>query len=434
VSAVPVAWVQLSLSAQQAALMWRVGHGQRREFFYARLLGMPNVAMEVRLFGLGDFFGRRMLAELSAVNAANRALGRRQLRYQGALALLAALVGAAGLGWMVLRAARGASTVGDVSMFVAALAGVQGGLAGAVQSATGVHQALSLFDHLRAVLATRSDLPLAPSPGPVPPLRDRIELRDVWFRYDEDQPWILRGVDLTIPCGQTVALVGLNGAGKSTLVKLLCRFYDPERGSIRWDGTDLRDLDPAELRRHIGALFQNFAEYDLSAAENIAVGDLGALDARPRIEAAARRAGVHDVLSRLPLGYDTLLTRIFLRGAPDDDPQTGVMLSGGQWQRVALARALLRDTGDLMILDEPSAGLDARAEHEVHTALRAQRAGRTTLLISHRLSAVRDADRIVVLADGAVLEDGRHPDLIARQGRYAELFELQARGYAGAPA
>ncbi|MFI5910975.1 ABC transporter ATP-binding protein [Dactylosporangium sp. NPDC051541] len=434
VSAVPVMWVQLSLSGAQAALMWRVGHGQRREFFYARLLGLPNVAMEVRLFGLGDFFGRRMLAELSAVNAANRALGRRQLRSQGALALLAALVGAIGLAWSVARAARGDGSVGDVSMFVAALAGVQGGLSGAVQSASGVHQALSLFDHLRAVRAAPADLPLARSPRPVPALRHGIELRDVWFRYDEEQPWVLRGVDLFIPSGQTVALVGLNGAGKSTLVKLLCRFYDPSRGSIAWDGIDLRDLDPADLRQRIGALFQNFAEYDLSAAENIGVGDLGSLGAAHVIEGAARRAGVHDVLSGLPRGYDTLLTRIFLRGAPDDDPQAGVMLSGGQWQRVALARALLRDGRDLMILDEPSAGLDARAEHEVHTALRQRRAGRTTLLISHRLSAVRDADRIVVLDGGTVLEDGRHPDLIALRGRYAELFELQARGYVEQPA
>ncbi|MGI5241089.1 ABC transporter ATP-binding protein [Dactylosporangium sp. CA-139066] len=433
-SAVPVVWVQLSLSAEQAALMWRVGHGQRREFFYARLLSTPNVAMEVRLFGLGDFFGARMLAELSAVNAANRALGRRQLRRQGALALLGAAVSAGGLGWMLVRAAGGGSTVGDVSMFVAAVAGVQGSLSGAVQSATGMHQALSLFDHLRAVLATRSGPALPASPPPVPPLRHGIELRDVWFRYDADQPWVLRGVSVFIPCGQTLALVGLNGAGKSTLVKLLCRFYDPDRGSIRWDGTDLRELDPAGLRERIGAVFQNFAEYDLSAAENVAVGDLGSLDDRARIEAAARRAGVHDVLDRLPLGYDTLLTRIFMRGAPGDDPQDGVLLSGGQWQRVALARALLRDTRDLMILDEPSAGLDARAEHEVHTTLRARRTGRTTLLISHRLSTVRDADRIVVLADGAVIEDGRHADLVARRGRYAELFELQARGYAEQPA
>jgi ATP-binding cassette subfamily B protein len=432
-AAVPVLRVHLTLSAEQAAVLWRTGHSQRREMFYARLLTMPNVAKEVRLFGLGGFFRGRMLDELTGVNAEHRTLGARQLRRHAALALLSAAVAAGGLLWMVVEAAGGRATVGDVALFVAAVAGVQAGLAGAVQNAAGAHQALSLFDHYRAVVATEPDLVVPDRPAPVPVLRRGIELRDVWFRYRPDQPWVLRGVTLTVPCGQTLALVGLNGAGKSTLVKLLCRFYDPTRGTIRWDGVDLRELDPVLLRERIGAVFQDFAEYDLSAAENVAVGELAALDDRARIEAAAQRAGVHETLHRLPRGYDTLLTKLFVRGTRSDDPQHGVVLSGGQWQRVALARALLRDGRDLMILDEPSAGLDARAEHEVHAALREYRHGRTSVLISHRLSAVRHADRVVVLAGGEVVEDGTHAELMAVGGRYAELFEIQARGYADAP-
>ncbi|MEV4373506.1 ABC transporter ATP-binding protein [Nonomuraea sp. NPDC049637] len=429
VAALPLLRVHLRLGREQAEVMRTTGHGQRRELFFARLLSMPHAAKEIRLFGLGDFFRGRMLAELRAIDAERRRVAVRQLRGQGGQALLAAAIWGAGLVWIVAEAAAGRASVGDLSVFVAAVAGTQGGLAAGVRSLAAAHEALLLFGHYRAVLDTAPDLAPrtpsgrgAPSPGPVP---RGIEVRDVWFRYGPDQPWVLRGVDLDIPSGHSLALVGLNGAGKSTLVKLLCRFYDPERGAILWNGVDLRELDPAALRERLGAVFQDFAAYDLSAAENIAVGDLTA--GRARIEAAAVRAGADAILRALPRGYDTLLTKLF-----SDDEQSGVTLSGGQWQRIALARGLLRDRPELMILDEPNAGLDPAAEHEVHTVLREHRAGRTTLLISHRLSTVRDADTIAVLADGRIVERGDHEDLVRAGGRYAELFATQARGYAPA--
>ncbi|MEU7870569.1 ATP-binding cassette domain-containing protein [Dactylosporangium sp. NPDC049140] len=248
----------------------------------------------------------------------------------------------------------------------------------------------------------------------------------MWFRYSDEHPWVLPGVDLTIPAGGTVALVGLNGSGKSTLVKLLCRLYDPTRGTITWDGLDLREADPAALRSRLGAVFQDFMAYDLSAADNIALGDLRARDDPDRIEAAAARAGVGGTLRGLPRGYRTLLTREFY-GEGDDD---GVVLSGGQWQRIAIARGFLRTEADLMILDEPSSGLDPEAEHEIHAALRTARRGRTNLLISHRLSTVRDSDVIAVFDRGRIAERGDHAALLAAGGRYAALFRLQARGYA----
>ncbi|MEV7006956.1 ABC transporter ATP-binding protein [Streptosporangium sp. NPDC051022] len=429
---VPLVRVHLRLSREQAAVLWNTGHGQRRELFYARLLSMPHMAKEVRLFGLGDFFRDRMLDELRAVNAEQHRAGLRRLRGQGALALMAAAIAGAGLVWIIGEAVAGRATVGDLSMFVAAVAGTQAALAGAVQRFATGHQALLLFDHYQAVRAAEPDLPPPSRPVAVPPLSRGIELRDVWFRYGPEQPWILRGVDLFIPFGRSLAIVGLNGAGKSTLVKLLCRFHDPERGSVRWDGTDLREFEPAALRERIGAVFQDFGAYDLSAEENIAVGDLSALGDRGRVEAAARRAGADEMIRGLPRGYDTLLTKVFFRGTADDEDQVGVTLSGGQWQRVALARGLLRDRCDLVILDEPGSGLDPRAEHEVHTVLRGHRAGRTTLLISHRLSAVRDADAIAVLDGGRITELGGHGELVREGGRYAELFETQARGYTAA--
>jgi ATP-binding cassette, subfamily B, bacterial len=252
----------------------------------------------------------------------------------------------------------------------------------------------------------------------------------VWFRYGPDRPWVLHGVSFFVPSGQTMALVGRNGAGKSTLVKLLCRFYDPDRGRIRWDGVDLCDLDLAGLRDRISTVFQDYMSYELTARENIAVGELSLSRRDEAVTDAARQAGLHQVLATLPKGYDTLLTRSYFDLADKADPQTGVFLSGGQWQRIALARALLRGGRDLMILDEPSSGLDAEAEHEIHTRLRAQRGGYTTVLISHRLNAIRDADRILVLVDGVLAEQGSHAALMAQGGTYARLFSLQARGFA----
>ncbi len=324
-------------------------------------------------------------------------------------------------------AVSGSLSIGDVAMFVAAVAGVQGATQGLVHNLASAHRSVLLFHHYQEIESQPPDLPM--SADPVPPLRQGIELRDVWFRYADDQPWVLCGVNLTIPHGSSLALVGLNGAGKSTIVKLLCRFYDPCRGAILWDGVDIRSLAVDELRARIGAVFQDYMRYDLTAVENIGLGDVSAMDDRDRVVAASRRAGAHDVVTALPRGYDTLLSRMFFDEADREDPETGVLLSGGQWQRLALARAFLRDRRDLMILDEPSSGLDAQAEHEVHSSLRRHREGATSVLISHRLGTVRDASVIAVLTGGQVSELGTHDELMFLDGDYARLFRLQASGY-----
>ena len=418
---------QLRLSRYRARLHGDLGHATRREMFYAQLLNSTSAAKEVRLYGLGGLFAARMVRELRWANARRSRMDRRELLVQGLHALVATVVAGVGLIWAVQAARAGRLTVGDVSIFVVALAGVQDGIAILISSAGRLHEALLLFGHYRYVVAAGPDLTVRAA-ATVDPLTSGVELRDVWFRYGDDLPWVLQGVSLTIPAGRSTALVGENGCGKSTIVKLLCRFYDPQRGAVLWDGVDLRDLEPDQLRRRIGTVFQDYMCYELSAADNIGLGDTTALRDLDRVRRAARRAGIDPALAALPRGYDTMLSRAF-DNPLHDDPGTGVMLSGGQWQRVALARALVRDRADLLILDEPNAGLDAEAEHEVHQQLNAHRAGRTSLLISHRLSTVRDADTIVVLAAGRVAEQGTHDELMAAGGRYARLFRLQAAGY-----
>jgi ATP-binding cassette, subfamily B, bacterial len=429
VAAVPALRVELALNRRRAGMMSRLGHAERRRLFYGDLLTRPAAAKEVRIYGLAGFFRGRMMDELRGIDAGHRALDRTELIAQGTLSLVAAAVAGAALVWTVGAARDGRLSIGDVSVVVASLAGIQSAAAQLIDRLAEIHHSALLFEHYHAVIELPSDLPRAAQPERIHRLARGLEFRDVWFRYGAELPWVLRGVDLAIPRGRTLALVGENGAGKSTLVKLLCRFFDPVDGEVTWDGVDLRRLDPDELRARIGVVFQDFMEYELSAHENIAVGDLGALSDTDRVAAAARLAGIHDALAALPRGYATLLTRTFTDAADREDPATGVLLSGGQWQRLALARAFLRGRRDLLILDEPSAGLDPEAEHALHARLRAHRAGRTSVLISHRLGTVRTADAIATLVDGRIAELGTHDELVARAGTYARLFSLQASSY-----
>ncbi len=343
-AAVPAFVAEFFLSRRRAGLEWGVEQFHRREFFYSRLLTSVEAATEIRLFGVGSFLRARMMTERRRANAVNRRMDVREFLAQGGLTVLSATVAGLGLWWAITAARRGTLSIGDVAMFIAGVGGVQSALASLIGAIAGGHGRLLAFTHYIAVTRAEPDLPAAAG-GVAPELRRGIELRDVWFRYSDDHPWVLNGVNLTIPCGATVALVGLNGAGKTTLVKLLCRMYDPTRGQILWDGLDLRDIPPAGLRDRISAVFQEHMHYDMTAAENIGLGDLPALGDAARLSEAAAKAGMHDKITGLPWGYDTPLTRIFISGNDKDDPRAGVVLSGGQWQRLALARALVRACG-----------------------------------------------------------------------------------------
>jgi len=262
-------------------------------------------------------------------------------------------------------------------------------------------------------------------PRRIPPLTptharaQEIVFRDVSFRYPGTDKWVLRGVSLRLAAGEKMALVGENGAGKSTLIKLLMRLYDPSEGSILYGGTDLRDMDVRDLRDRIGVLFQDFVRYQWTARENVGIGWVPALEDRARVERAIEDGGARSVIEQLPQKIDTMLGGWF---------EEGHELSGGQWQKIALARAFMRDS-EVLVLDEPTASLDAEAEHELFVKLQQLAAERTAILISHRFSTVRRADRIAVLQDGRIEELGTHQELLDRDGRYAHLFRLQASGY-----
>jgi ATP-binding cassette, subfamily B, bacterial len=427
-SALPALGSELWLARRRADLQGRLSPVERREMFYRELLTNVPAAKEIRLFGTGAFLRDRMSAERRENNARQAGMDRREVAVQAVTGLTGAVVAGAALLWSLFAALHGRITVGDVSLLVASFAGVQTALGSLMRDLGNSHRHLLLFRTFLDIVDSEPDLPVPAVATAVPALRHGIEFRDVWFRYAPEHPWALRGVSFTVPHGQAVGLIGRNGAGKSTLIKLLCRMYDPDRGAILWDGVDLRELDPAALRSRIAAVFQDFMKYDLTAAENIGLGDLSTAAERRWIESAAARAGAHEFVSALPRGYDTLLSRIFIAG--DRRGATmGVTLSGGQWQRLALARAYARGERDLLILDEPSAGLDAEAEYEIHRGLKEYRSRRTSLLISHRLGAVRDADTLIVIEDGRVVERGTHDELIAHDGRYARMFATQAAGY-----
>ncbi len=434
-SALPMVVAEMRLGASRAAARLRGTPFRRQSLAYTSSMIDANVAQEIQLFGIGSFLRDKLVHALRGATDIERRQDRHELWVRALLGVLAAVAAAASLGLIVVGALQHRFNVGDVAIVLAAMSALQLTFTSLTTQLGQMAEVLRLLDHYQTVLETAAHREPQTAANPtrreVPVVHRGIEMRDVWFRYEEGQPWVLQGVNLTIPAHGALALVGPNGAGKTTIAKLLCRFYDPTHGEVLWDGINIREFPMDELRRHIGIVLQDPVTYDLTAAENIGVGSLGRLRNQPAIEAAAAMTSLHDILRALPRGYETLLSRLYFDERSDDP---GLLLSVGQQQRLALARALLRAEAQLLVLDEPTAALDPQAEAAIHERLRDLRHGRSSLLISHRLSTTRDADCIAVLSAGRVVESGNHQELMSLGGLYARLFTVQAAGYAEQPA
>jgi ATP-binding cassette subfamily B protein len=394
---------------------------ERRELDYVRQTAASiETAKEVKIFGLHRFLIDHYRRLADAFYLAKRSIALRRAAWGGVFTGVGTTAYYLAYAHIVWRTLEGDYTIGDLAFLAASFRRLRALLEALLTSFSSIAgQALYLNDLFSFFeMKPRILSPRYPLPWPRP-IREGFVFENVGFVYPGSTRWTVRNLSFTLKAGEVVALVGENGAGKTTLVKLLTRLYDPDEGRILLDGHDLREYDVEELRSSMGVIFQDFVRYNFTAGDNIAVGRISARGDHARIARAARSSQADEVIAGLPAGYGQRIGKRF---------KNGVELSGGEWQKVAIARAYMREA-EVLILDEPTAALDARAEFEVFQRFKELSKGKTAVLISHRFSSVRMADRIFVLLDGRVEAAGTHDELVATPGLYAELFELQASGY-----
>ena len=394
---------------------------ERRELDYLRYIGASNeTAKEIKIFGLEHFIAERFKVLSGQYFRANQKLALKRAAWGSLFSAIGTASYYAAYVFVIGQTVLGLISVGTLTFLAGAFNRLQGLLQGIVSRFSRIGETAlylqDLFDFLELQpLSGRQN-----GAHKVPrPIRQGFYFENVGFKYADSETWALKNLTFTLPPGEKLALVGENGAGKTTVVKLLANLYEPTEGRILLDGVDLREYDPVDLRREIGIIFQDYFRFMFTAGENIAVGNIPERGNRTLIREAADKSLADAVIEALPGKYDQMLGKRFAKG---------VELSGGQWQKVALARAYMRDA-QLVILDEPTAALDARAEHEVFLRFAELMKGKAAVLISHRFSTVRMADRILFLEHGRLIELGSHEELLAQGGKYAELFRLQAKGY-----
>ncbi|MEA5506358.1 ABC transporter ATP-binding protein [Halotia wernerae UHCC 0503] len=416
ISAFPAFLILLYLNKAQYRWSQRTTTDRRWLMYYDYLLTNSTMAAEVRLFDFADYFQ-------SSYQNLRRRLRKEQLKFlkdqtigRFVAAIIALIITGIALGWMGQQVLLGILTLGDLALFFQAFNQGQNIVKSLLSNLGQIYRNSLFIGNLFEFLQIKPQIISPPNPIPVPSaLKQEIKFRQVTFRYPGTQEAVLDNFNLTLPSGKIVAIVGDNGAGKSTLIKLLCRFYDPNSGSIELDGIDLRDFSVKELRRLITVLFQSPIPYYTTAGENIALGDVAVASNQVEIEAAAQASGIHEKILRLPLGYNTMLGKLFPEGTD---------LSGGQWQRLALARAFFR-RAQIIILDEPTSAMDPWAEHDWLERFRSLASGRTAIVITHRFTLAMQADIIHVMRAGQIVESGSHDQLLNLDGLYAQSWRDQ---------
>lgn len=406
---------------QKAYSITRSWTPQRRELDYLRWIGASNwTAKEVKIFGLSDFLATRFKTLADNYYKVNRDLSIKRSFWGSLLALVGTLAYYGAYLFIILQTIGGLITVGMLTFLAGSFNRMRNMLQAIMNRFSSIADRALYLQDLFDFLAVEPNIRSAAESIPVPKkTRKGFTFEKVGFQYPNSEAWVLRNLSFHLHAGEKLALVGENGAGKTTLVKLLARLYEPTEGRILLDGIDIKEYSLPDLRKAIGIIFQDFVRFDMTASENIAIGKIQELEAQDKIEDSAIKSLADTVIEPLPEQYEQRLGKRF-EGAVD--------LSGGQWQKIALARAYMRDA-QLLILDEPTSALDARAEHEVFLRFSDLIQGKMAVLISHRFSTVRMADRILFLENGQLLELGSHDELIAIDGKYAELFNLQAAGY-----
>jgi len=393
----------------------------KRQLDYLRQAGATKeAAKELKLFNLSDFFTNRFAKLSDIVYEQDVDLARTRLGIGSVLSIISTGGYYGAYAYVIWKTLAGKWGIGTFYFLTAAIMNASSNIQQVLSTLSGIaDQALFLTD-LLALFEMKPTIQSKPNAIPAPrPIRQGFEFRNVSFVYPGTERRVLNGLNFHLRPGERVALIGENGQGKTTIVKLITRLYDPTEGQVLLDGVDLREYDLEDLYREIGVIFQDFMRYEMTAWENIAVGKIEEVENKPLLEQAAHKSLADEVVAKLGAGYEQMLGRRF---------EGGVDLSGGEWQKIALARAYLRDA-QLLVLDEPTAALDARSEYQVFQRFAELTAGKMALFISHRFSTVRMADRIVVLENGNIAEEGTHEKLTRMGGRYAELFELQAASY-----
>ena len=393
---------------------------ERQAGYIGYMLTVDQFAKEIRLFNLGSHFSQAYSRIRKQIYKESLAILTGRSLASFAVEAIAAILIFAIYSYIIYQTINGVLRLGDLVLYYQALQRGQGNIKGLLNSLSGLYEDNLFLANLYEFLDIKPKLIDPPNPEPIPhPMKTGIEFKNVGFQYSTTTRQALKNINLTIKPGEVVALVGENGSGKTTLIKLLCRLYDPTSGRITIDGINLNQFKTEELRRQISVIFQDYAKYHFTAQENIWLGNIDLPPQSDSIIKAARRSGADDVIKKLPKGYDTILGKLFDKGEE---------LSIGQWQKVALARAFLRDS-QLIVLDEPTSAMDPKAEYEVFEKFRQLIKNQSAILISHRLSTVKMADRIYVMDNGTIVEGGTHNELMKLKGTYAHLFEIQASQY-----